>query len=344
MKHGMNAQQSELTSNRTPIKLDPSMPAQLLVVIDTEEEFDWGAAPDSNARAVTAMDQIGLAQDIFDEYSIQPCYVVDDPVVSDQRGYSELLKIYRDQRCEIGAHLHPWVTAPLEEELCLKNTFPGNLPKDLEKRKLANLSKKIESVFGESPTIYKAGRYGIGPNTTEVLDELGYKIDLSVCPPFDMRDYFGPDFSDCHAEPFWFGKDQNMLEIPLTGAYTGWAGRFRKPAHQLGEKFRSLKLSSIFSRLHFVDRLRLSPEGFSSIEHIRLTRFLYASGVRTFTWTFHSPSLVPGHTSYVQNQQELRDFLAAFRRYFDFFFNTLGGVATTPTTLLKKLEAQGNAG
>jgi len=60
--------------------------------------------------------------------------------------------------------------------------------------------------------------------------------------------------------------------------------------------------------------------------------------VRTFTWSFHSPSVVPGHTSYVQNEAQLRLFLDSFRQYFDFFFNELGGQASSPARIQTLME------
>ncbi|MHC4956501.1 MAG: WalW protein, partial [Planctomycetota bacterium] len=90
----------------------------LLVVSDTEEEFDWGKPHDREATSVTAMAAIGRAQAVFDEYGVRPCYVIDYPVVSQAEGYEPLVAIHRDGRCEIGAHLHPWVSPPHDEEVC----------------------------------------------------------------------------------------------------------------------------------------------------------------------------------------------------------------------------------
>lgn len=321
-----------------PINISSDQRPQLVVVIDTEEEFDWNAPADRNKTGVTAMDYIYRAQDIFDEYNITPCYVVDYPVVSQDHGSRALKKIFNDGRCEIGAHLHPWVSPPLDEEMLPENTFPGNLDADLEREKLQVLTDQIELVFGCRPTSYKAGRYGVGPNTAKILSDLGYQTDLSLCPPVDYSDQKGPDFSGCHAEPFWFGENNSLLEIPISGAFVGWAGAFAKPIYNFGMKFKQFKLPGIFSRLSLVDRLMLSPEGFTSEDHIKLTLFLYSRGVRTFTWSFHSPTVVPGHTSYVQNEQQLEQFLGTFRTYFDFFFNQLDGEATTPTKLRSQLR------
>ena len=322
----------------SPIKLPKDEPPKLIVVIDTEEEFNWSAPVSRSETGVTAMKYITRAQEIFDEYGIKPCYVVDYPVVSQDEGFEALLEIYKSGRCEIGAHLHPWVNPPFTEKMIPKNTFVGNLAKSLEKSKLQNLTEKIESVFGDRPTIYKAGRYGVGESTTKILEELGYQVDLSLCPPVDYSGEDGPDFSDCHAEPFWFGGNKDLLEIPVTGAFVGWAGGLSKTMFNLAYKFKMFKVPGIFSRLSLVDRLMLSPEGFDLQDHLKITKFLYAKGVRTFTWSFHSPSVVPGHSPYVQSEQQLEQFLDNFRQYFDFFFNQLGGEATTPTELRSQLR------
>jgi hypothetical protein len=324
---------------RKNIRLPAESPHQLIVVIDTEEEFDWNADPDSEANGVSAMAHIDRVQDIFNEYGIQPCYVIDYPVASQPQGF-ELLKKYADKgQCEIGAHLHPWVNPPVEEELTKPNTYPGNLPQALERQKLMVLRDTIRENFGSEPVAYKAGRYGFGANTTRILQELGFNIDLSICPPLDSRADGGPDYRRFDAHPFWFGGDEKpVLELPCTGGFIGWASPVAVPLFQAAQALRKFKAPGILSRLGAVDRLMLSPEGFSPAEHIKVTRALYNRGLRTFTWSFHSPSVVPGNTSYVQDEAQLREFLDSFRRYFDFFFNELGGQASTPTRIRKQME------
>lgn len=312
---------------------------QLIVVVDTEEEFDWNAEPDPEATAVTAMDHIHRAQAIFNDYGISPCYVVDYAIASQPRSFQPLKAFLDAGQCEIGAHLHPWVNPPLGETLSRSNMYPGNLPESLEREKLTRLRDTITANFGSAPRIYKAGRYGYGANTTGILNDLGFDIDLSVCPPLDSRGDGGPDYRRYDAWPFWYGPANNrILEIPVTGGYVGWAGKLAPSVFDLAMTFRKLKVPGVLSRLGMVDRLMLSPEGFPTSEHIKLTRDLYRRGVRTFTWSFHSPSVVPGHTSYVQNEQELNTFLDSFRRFFDFFFNELGGAPSTPSRLKTHME------
>ncbi len=331
-----------MLKSHSPIKLSTEAAPQLIVVIDTEEEFDWSSKPDKNANSVTAMEKIHLVQDIFDEYKIKPCYVIDYPIASQPEGYEPLLQIYEQGNCEIGAHLHPWVNPPFDEQLTISNMYPGNLGASLELSKLKNLSEQINKVFNFMPNIYKAGRYGIGENTTQIMAELGFDIDLSICTSYDYRADGGPDFSRAHAEPFWFGENEQLLEIPLTGAFVGYAGKLSKDIYNLAHYFNFLRARGILSRLNIVDRLMLSPEGYTSKEHIKLTKFLYNKGVRTFTWNFHSPTVVPGMTDYTQSQKDLVQFLDSFRYFFDFFFDELGGTATTPNQLKQTLKQNGD--
>ena len=312
----------------------------LLVVVDTEEEFDWNEFPDRSETSVTAMDHAESYQSICVEYGLSPCYVVDYPIASQEQGYAPLKSFKAKGQCEIGTHLHPWVSPPFDEELSLSNMYPGNLEKNVEFEKLRVLTEKIEETFGDRPKVYKAGRYGFGPNTTDILQQLGYNVDVSYCPPMNHSVDGGPDYSDHNARPFRFGDDGRLLEIPITGSFVGMCGQHAKSVFNVGQQFKTLKAPGILSRLNIVDRLILSPEGYTSAEHIKLAKFLYNNGQRVFTWSFHSPTVVPGTTSYVQNDRERQVFLDSFKRFFDFFFNQLGGEATTPSKLYSLLESK----
>jgi len=89
--------------------------------------------------------------------------------------------------------------------------------------------------------------------------------------------------------------------------------------------------------------LRLSPEGFGPRHHRRLTEHLLERGVRVFTWSFHTPSLEPGHTPYVRSEADLKEFLDRFRAYFEWFLGDIGGVTATPLDVKDELETRGSA-
>lgn len=310
---------------------------KLVVVIDTEEEFDWSKGFCRENIAVTAMRQIFRVQDIFDHYHITPVYVIDYPIAHQVDGHRPLQEIHSDRRCLIGAHLHPWVNPPFEEVICHSNSFPGNLPASLEREKLKLLGACIGERFGEQPVIYKAGRYGLGANTGSILEDLGYQVDTSFCPGMNYSNEKGPDFSNATPWPFWFGEARKLLELPLTVGYTGGLRKrgkwvYSKASSSFASRFKAL---GILARLRLLNKVWLSPEGYHSCEQRALTQALHDDGLRIFTLAFHSPSVVPGNTPYVRTSEELSMFLDSLRRFFDFFMGELGGSPTTPLEMIK---------
>jgi hypothetical protein len=252
-----------------------------------------------------------------------------------------VLKSFADRdECRIGTHLHPWVNPPHREDVSAHNSYPGNLPPGLEREKLAKLTETINAAFGQRPVIYKAGRYGVGPATAGILEELGYRIDVSVVPYSSFAADGGPDFSRAGFQPAWFGSAGDLLEIPLS---CGFSGRLRALGPSLFPTLSSaagmgLHLPGIFARTGLLERIRLTPEGVDLAANIRLARSLYQQGCRIFTLTYHSPSLVPGMTPYVSSTAELREFLETMDRFFTFFREELGGRPSDPIEVYDLLK------
>jgi len=313
----------------------------VVVVVDTEAEFDWKAQRPRRAMGVTSVKCQAQAQRIFERYGVRPTFVLDYPVSSTPDGYQFIRDLHRSGACEIGAHLQPWDNPPLVEQITDANSYPGNLPTELEREKLIRLTRSIEENVGMRPRIYKAGRYGVGHATADILAELGYEIDVSVVPGTDLTRKLGPDFSHCGASPYWFGKDPALLEIPLSIGYTGLLSDTGAMASTLtmNERLKALHVPGILARLRFVERIGLTPEGVSFEEQRRLTRALLRKGHRVFSFTYHSPSLALGNTPYVRSEADLRAFLQRIEQYLDFFTGEVGGRAATPfeiKTLAKK--------
>ena len=322
----MPSHKSKVPSFAKPSLADRAVVAEanrpsLIVVVDTEEEFDWNAGFDRRNTSVEHMREIGLLQAVFDEARIVPLYVVDYPIATQATSQAPLREYLASARCEIGAHLHPWVSPPFDEEVNSHNSYPGNLPRELEHDKLAQLVDAIQTGLGVRPRAYKAGRYGAGPHTARILSELRLDIDLSPCPPFDLGGDGGPDWSSFPCEPFWTGERKSLLSIPNTGAYVGFV---KDGAHGLYRLANSKALSwaragGILSRIGAVERLFLSPEGYSFQDLRRLTLALRDRGVVHFTFSLHSPSIRPGCTTYVRSASDRDKFLDTCRRYFQFF-------------------------
>jgi hypothetical protein len=313
-----------------------------MVVVDTEEEFDW-SRPHSRAEVgVSHIRHQDRGQRIFDKFGLRPTYVVDFPVASQEQAFPLLRDWRQAERCQIGAHLHPWVNPPFDEDVSARNSYPGNLPAHLEQEKLARLTDVIERNFGARPRVYRAGRYGVGQATADILAGLGYEIDLSVMPRTDFRHDGGPDFTEYSEEPYWFGPNGGLLEIPATavwyGSFSGY-GKAIQPIVMTDVGMR-LHLPGILARLGLFERIRLTPEGVSYNELKRLTDAMLAAGKRLFSFSYHSPSLVPGNTPYVRTEAELQRFLGVIERYCEYFFGACGGVPTTPDAVRSLLLDQ----
>ena len=307
-------------------------PPMVVVVVDTEAEFDWTARSQRRAKGVSAVKCLAQAQRIFERYGVRPTFVLDYPVSSTAEGYEFIRDLHDSGACEIGAHLQPWDNPPFLEQTTDENSYPGNLPFELEREKLIQLTGRIVENLGVRPRIYKAGRYGVGRATAGILAELGYEIDVSVVPGTDLSRGFGPDFSHCSARPYWFGEDPRLLEIPLSIGYTGLLAQTGTVAYALtmNERLKALHVPGILARLRLVERITLTPEGISFDEQRRLTRALLRGGHRVFSFTYHSTSLAPGYTPYVRNEADLDAFLRRIDQYLDFFTKELHGRAATP--------------
>lgn len=300
---------------------------QLTIVVDTEEEFDWSQPLDRRNTSVSNIRHQVRAHRIFETHGVKPTYVVDYAVASQPDGYKPLKELFDSGQCEIGAHLHPWVNPPHDETVTNRNSYPGNLPPELEREKLRVLTETIAENFGTRPTIYKAGRYGVGPSTPAILRDLGYAIDCSVVPHTDFSPGEGPNFLGWPDRPYVFGEGGALFEVPLTVGFAGALARLGPRLYPAisGPAAMKVRLPGVFARSRLLERIRLSPEGANVDELLRLTRAARRAGHASFSFTYHSPSLDPGHTPYVRTAADLDRFLATIETYVAAFVDAFGG-------------------
>jgi hypothetical protein len=218
-------------------------------------------------------------------------------------------------RAEVGVQLHPWVNPPYEEEVNQHNSFSGNLPYALERAKFLKLHATIADNFGAAPMIYRAGRYGIGPNTADVLHEAGVAIDTSVRSRFDYSGWGGPDFRDLPLKPYWVGEPGRLMEMPLTTVFSGVLRRYGQWIYPKLAKFDRLR--GAMARVGLLERIPLTPEGVTVSEALRAANIAVDKGLPVIVLSFHSPSLCPGHTPYVRTEADLDVMYDWWRQVFE---------------------------
>src|SRR5262249_4651175 len=191
---------------------------------------------------------------------------------------------------------------------------------------------------------------GVGDEMAWILEDLGYQMDLSVLPGYDLRSRHGPDFRHAFVRPYWFGNRRNLLEIPLTTGFSGVLARGTEPqvssatlyAALSSQSAAKLHMPGVFARLGLLERITLTPEGMSIQELKHLTRLLMRRGQRVFTFNYHSSALLPGFTPYVRTQADLDRMLHTIEEFLHFFINQLGGIAMTPSEFRTSIMARAN--
>jgi hypothetical protein len=297
---------------------------KLLILIHTEEEFDWGKPFSRENRGVSHIPRLLKYQEMFSQYNASVAYAVSYPVAENEKTAS-FLKVLSSsfENVTIGMHCHPWVNPPYDEEINSVNSYPGNLPLKQERAKLLKLYQKIEENIGSTPAFYLAGRYGIGNNTYKILNELGVKTDYSPMPFYDYSDQDGPDFSQSSTR---VTVDQGVTVIPHSSGYTGWlSNSVEKPLMLNFPLLVKSRITSVFSILGGFNQVILTPEGFDLEEMKALTKKLMASGHDTIVLSFHSTSIVAGNNPFVANEVEEELFFNQLQQYLTFYVDELGG-------------------
>ena len=287
---------------------------RFLLTVDTEEEFDWDKPLTRETHGVEHVGRLAKFQEFCEHENVVPVYLVDWPIANSKLAAEILAEPLAKGRAEIGVQLHPWVNPPFEEDVTPANSFAGNLDPALEEAKIATLRSTIEQRFGMAPLIYRAGRYGAGPQTARILKRQGIAVDSSVRPKFDYSSAGGPDYRKHPSVPYWIDDDRTLLELPLTTTF--W-GMLRRQGDAIYPRlWRTPSLRGLLSRLGLLERVPLTPEGTSVEEAIRGIDMALDEGLPLLVFSFHSPSLRPGDTPYVRTEDDLDDLYDCWRRVF----------------------------
>jgi hypothetical protein len=298
----------------------------LIVSVDTEED-NWRPARAGIGvenirefhRFSRFLDRLGVRATYFTTYQVAIC-----PWAAD------ILREMRDGGgAEIGAHLHPWNTPPVKEELLTRNSMMKNLPVGLQLAKVQHLTTTLEDAFGAAPIAFRAGRFGLGVAGVSALLSCGYQADSSVTPFMNWQATDdGPTFVGAPVDAYRIGERGEitvpecggpLLEIPLTCGYTRFSStRWRTLHRVLGAwPSRAAHVAGVLDRLGWAKFVMLSPEGASVRDMLALSRGALEGGVRHLQLFLHSPSLRPGLTPWTSTATEVERLYGSIAAYVD---------------------------
>jgi hypothetical protein len=285
------------------VRFAPGFGQRFIVTVDTEEEFDWSKPFDRTSHGLSHVPRLAKFQQFCEGFGIAPIYLIDYPVATDPRVVEALGEAVAAGRAEVGVQLHPWVSTPHDEEVNVHNSYAGNLPPQLEAAKFRKLRDVIEHAFGTPPMIYRAGRYGVGSASAQILSDAALAIDTSVRARFDYSSTGGGNFREHPVVPWWIDRRGGLMELPLTTVFWGMLRRQGQLLYPL--LWRVPQLRGLLARAALLERIPLTPEGVSIEEAIKGIDIAIDDGLPVLVFSFHSPSLHPGLTPYVRNDDDL---------------------------------------
>ena len=299
---------------------------KLIVTIDTEED-NWGNFAASR-YTLGNIERIPTLQELFDHFAVKPTYLITYPVATDERAVSVLRTIFQGGRCEIGAHCHPWNTPPFQGRPDGPDSMLCNLPRDLQYAKMKSLHETIRKRFGVAPLSFRSGRFGYNNTVAQNLRRLDYKIDTSITPYTDWSKEHGPDFTHISPRPFKCSSDDafqesphgDLIEVPATiGFLQANFDRRNSLLQALTRRpLKYLRLAGILNRLRLLNKVWLSPELANGRTMIALAKRMIAERYDILNMTFHSPSLEPGLTPFVETKDDAKQFYYHLRQFLTF--------------------------
>ena len=301
-------------------------PTIVVVSIDTEED-NWNRS--RTDVGVENILEIRRLAPFLDGLGVRPTYFTTYQVAIEPRAAQILRDACDDGTAEIGAHLHPWNTPPLTEAFVPRNSMTRNLPPALQLAKIQELTAALEDAFGTRPRAFRAGRYGLGPETVSALLCCGYEVDSSVSPFVNLKAMDdGPNFIGAPLDVYrlgWGGDPRQanpkgeLIEVPLSYGFSRTPFEFWDPTRRLLERapFRWLHLAGLADRTGIVKRLVLCPELAGSEDMLLLTRQLLKQGVRHLHISWHSPTLKPGLSPFARTTQDVTRLYASLEAYFE---------------------------
>lgn len=153
------------------------MPQKVLVSIDTEgpagsdpvERMIYGKTSDDKEYGIKYL------MKIFTARNIKGLFFVDIPEIVDH-GEDKIERVLKDIEANghnIGVHVHP------DHMGDINRRYLWQYSKAEQYEIIARCTDFYEKVLKKRPLSFRAGRYGADNNTLQVLDELGYKYDMS---------------------------------------------------------------------------------------------------------------------------------------------------------------------
>src|SRR3982074_911297 len=118
-------------------------PITVVVSIDTKED-NW--VPARQSITVENIRELPRVDRLLERLGVRATYFTTYQVTQQAWAADVLRGLGATGRAEIGAHLHPWNTPPIEESIEQRNTMTVNLPRPLQVAKIRSLTEALTKI------------------------------------------------------------------------------------------------------------------------------------------------------------------------------------------------------
>jgi hypothetical protein len=320
---------------------------RVITTIDTEEAWDWSGSYPTRDFSVKHIDRLPEFQALCDRHGIRSTYFTNHAVMNDARAAAVMQSIAGGGNAEVGMHIHPWATPPIDEQRAVtsRDTYLHNAAPELIRTKLQVTYDALKA-SGITPTSFRGGRYSSGGVIHEFLRANRFVADCSVVPFTRWDEEGSPDFRERDIYPTRLtprsGNEAALWEIPLSMGFSRTPFKFWAPVFRLVETsvLGKLRLIGIAERLGLVRKVWLNFEINDPHDWTPFMLLLQRLEVPVITFTVHSSSLFAGPGPYTRNAADEARIFGQMERVFDTVRNLPGFESVTATEAAHFLEKQ----
>jgi len=296
-----------------------SRTVNVILSIDTEADDMWAPGAQLSFRN---LDRLPEFQEFCAGLGLRPTYLVAYEVIGNDRAREVIQQLARQGNCEIGAHLHAWLTPPYYEALEPpgKRPYLHEYPEELRLAKLETVTTALEQALAARPISYRGGRWSMDPFTMRALDARGYLADTTVTPFVSWARTLGtngrgPNFAGAPYWPYHPAADDptspgqfGILEVPPSHRPKGIVPYSLYRA--LGRRFGNSPRAWRFALRRFLDRLcqvvQPNPALAPAAQLLWLAKRVALEKIPVLNLAFHSSELIAGGAPWLPPSYEER--------------------------------------
>lgn len=277
--------------------------------VDVEEEGLFSGRYAARAEGLRNVARLERLAFVSEEFGVPLTLLGTWPVYSDA-GCAAILRRWQDARgAELGCHLHPWNTPPLDDPAAQAWTPSEAMPEELLDAKLAALAAACAQVSGHAPTSFRMGRFDLGPKVLGLLPRHGLRVDSSIVPCCFCAARPQSFLSPCDPYPLAEG----LWEVPLTmqPLSHGLRALAWRAAGMLGPGAGT----ALLRRFHVLGAAGTMPV-WQPLASIKLgARLHLARGGRVVQLFLHSSELMPGGSPELPDEAAVERLVARIRAF-----------------------------